>query len=171
MADMTVEARLKAIEDVRAIETLKWRYLRACDRKQPDLVRSCFTDDAVIDFEGFPLFEDPDAFVAIYREWGCRPNIVDMHHGQNPLVELTGPDSAQGWFDLFFFQIDTETRRHTQLAVNYDDSFVRVDGRWLIARSVSRRMSMLVRDVGPDGIEKVVVAARSDRDGPAPPPR
>lgn len=161
MAGRSVEQRLAILEDVRAIETLKWRYLRACDRKQPELVRACFTADAVIDFEGFPLFTDADSFVAIYRQYGCVPHIIDMHHGQNPIVEVAG-DRAQGWFDLFFFQIDTLAKRHTQLAVSYDDEFVRQEGRWLIARTVSRRMSVLVSEVGDDGVASVRIAARSD---------
>ena len=171
MGDRTIEQRLGELEDIRAIESLKWRYLRACDRKQPDEVRACFADDAVIDYEGFPLFSDPDSFVDIYRRWGCKPNIIDMHHGQNPIVELTGADSARGWFDLFFFQIDTETKRHTQMAISYDDLFVRRNGRWLIARTNARRMSMLVKQVDDDGAERVIVAGRSDDDGDAPGPR
>lgn len=166
MADRSLEARLSALEDIRAIEILKWRYLRACDRKQPDAVRACFTDDAVIDYEGFPPFDNADSFVAVYIEFGCVPHIVDMHHAQNPIVELTGPDTALGWFDLYFFQIDTLAKRHTQLAVSYDDSFVRQGGRWLIARTVSRRISMLVKEVDEAGVEHVRVAARSD----VPPP-
>lgn len=171
MANDSIEARLARLEDIRAIEIAKARYVRACDRKQPDIVRACFTDDAVIDFEGFPLFADPDAFVAIFAEWGCQPNIVDMHHLQNAIVELTGPDSATARFDLYFYQIDTATGRHTQLAVNYDDDFVRDKGEWRIRRSVSRRMSMLVKQVDEGGLERVVIAARSDIDGPAEPPR
>lgn len=170
MTDQSIEQRLAVLEDIRAIEILKWRYLRACDRKQPDAVRACFTDDAVVDFEGFPLFTSPDAFVDIFREWGCVPNIVDMHHGQNPIVELNG-DRATGAFDLYFFQIDTATGRQTQLAVNYDDEFVKQDGRWLISRSVSRRMSMLVGTVGADQILRFEVTGRSDAEGPVPPPR
>ena len=157
-----LQARVGALEDIRAIEVLKWTYLRACDRKQPDLVRACFTEDAVIDYEGFPLFTDADSFVTLYREWGCLPHIVDMHHGQNPIVNLTGPLQAHGWFDLFFFQIDTQARRHTQLAVSYDDSFVKRNGNWLIAKTVARRKSMLVKDLDKNGSESVIVAARSD---------
>ena len=165
MNDKMIEERLAALEDIRAIEVLKWQYLRACDRKQPDKVRACFADDAVIQYEGFPLFSDPDAFVATFREWGCRPNIIDMHHGQNPVVELTGADRAHGFFDLYFFQIDTDTKRHTQLAVSYEDEFVRKDGRWLIARTTARRISMLVTKLDKAGVGHVAVAARSDVDG------
>lgn len=170
MTELSIEQRLAALEDIGAIERLKSRYLRACDRKQPDAVRACFTDDAVIDYEGFPLFTDVDAFVEVFREWGCVPNIIDMHHGQNPVIALDG-DRATGAFDLYFFQIDTASGRQTQLAVTYDDEFVRQDGRWLISRTVSRRMSMVVGTVGPDGIMRVEVAGRSDAEGPVPPPR
>lgn len=171
MTEKTVEQRLAVLEDIHAIEVLKWRYLRACDRKQPDVVRGCFTDDAVIDFEGFPLFDNPDAFVEIYREYGCRPNIVDMHHGQNPIISVDG-DRATGVLDCYFFQIDTDTGRHTQLAVGYDDEFVRVgDGTWRISRCMSRRVSMLVSDVGADGVARVAFAGRSDIEGPPPPAR
>lgn len=164
MPDQQLNERVARLEDIRAIELLKIRYLRACDRKQPELVRACFADNAVIDYEGFPLFSDPDAFVAIYTEWGCRPNIVDMHHLQNPIVEVTGADVARGFFDLFFFQIDTLARRQTQMAVSYDDEFVRQNGEWRIARTRCRRMSMLVRDYDEQGQEHLQLAGRSDND-------
>ena len=167
----SVEERLAALEDINAIQVLKWRYLRACDRKAVEDVRACFTPDAVIDYEGFPLFEDRDSFVALYEKFGCLPNVVDMHHGQNPIIELTSTDSARGWFDCYFFQIDTKSRRLTQLSVSYDDEFVRRDGRWLIARTVSRRISMLVETLTDDGLRHVAIAARSDGEGPPPPPR
>lgn len=161
---MTLEERLQRLEDIRAIEALKWRYLRACDRKDPETVRDCFTPDATIEYEGFPPFSNRDDFVAIYRQFGCQPHIIDMHHGQNPHVTLTGPDTATGLFDLFFFQIDTEARRHTQLAIAYDDTFIRRDGRWWIARTTCRRISMLVQNIDSEGAPSVAFAGRSDTD-------
>lgn len=170
-----LEQRLAAQEDIRAIECLKWRYLRACDRQLPEAVRDCFIPEAVIDFEGFPLFENRDSFIDVYREHGCQPHIVDMHHGQNPIVELTGKDSAQGYFDLFFYQIDTQAQTHTQLAIAYDDQFVRRQGRWWIAKSVARRISVMVQTVSPEGQPTVEYAGRSERFGeqalPNPKPR
>lgn len=164
-------ARLARLEDIEAVKALKARYVRACDRKQPAAVRDCFVPQATIDYEGFPLFTDADSFVALFQQWGCQPHIVDMHHLCNAIVDVTGPDRATGAFDLYFFQIDTISRRHTQMAVTYDDTFVRVDGQWRIARSVSRRLSMLTKQVGADGVEQVLVAARSDLAGPPDAPR
>lgn len=171
MTDPTLEQRVAALEDLAAIQALKWRYLRACDDKRPDDVRDCLLPDAVIDFEGFPLFTNRESFVDTFLQMGCRPNIVDMHHGQNPVVELTGPDTARGFFDCYFFQIDTETRRLVQLAVSYDDSLVRRDGRWWIARTVSRRRSMLVQAIGEDLVGRFAIVGRSDQAGPPQPPR
>ncbi len=160
-----LEQRLAALEDIRAIEVLKWRYLRACDRQQPEVVRECFIADAVIDYEGFPRFEDRDSFVEVYRQYGCQPHIVDMHHGQNPVVELTGPDSARGCFDLFFFQMDLRSNRHSQMAVAYDDDFVRREGRWWIARSVARRVSVRIEQLSPDSPPALLFAGRSEQGG------
>jgi len=160
-----LEQRLAALEDIRAIEALKWRYLRACDRKQPEEVRDCLVPEAVVDFEGFPFFSDRDSFVEVYREFGCQPHIVDMHHGQNPIVELTGADTARGWFDLFFFQIDTQNQRHTQMAIAYDDEFERRGGRWWIVKTVARRYSVRVETISPEGTPTVEFAGRSDQAG------
>jgi hypothetical protein len=168
MEQSRLDERIAALEDLNAIATLKWRYLRACDRKDVEAVRSCFAPDAVIDYEGFPLFTDPESFVETFRQLGCRPNIIDMHHGQNPVIELTAPGAARGGFDCYFFQIDTDTRRQVQLAVSYDDEFVRAAGVWRISRSVSRRRSMLVQEIGEDTLVRIAVAARSDQPGPPP---
>jgi hypothetical protein len=148
--------RVAAMEDIAAVTALKVRYLRACDRKQPDIVRDCFVQDAVIDFEGFPVFTHRDDFVDLYARFGCVPNVLDMHHMQNPVVTLTGPDTAEGLFDLYFFQIDKQARTMIQLASSYEDRFVRRDGRWLFSHSKSRRLSFLMQEVDADGLAKVV---------------
>lgn len=156
----TLEQRVGALEDLRAIELLKHRYLRACDRQQPDVVRDCFTPDAIIDYEGFPVL-DREAFVDTYQTLGCLSHIVDMHHGQNPVIELTGPDSARGWFDLFFYQLEEgETPRLHLSAVAYEDDYVRRDGRWWILRSIARSLLMVRQSIGEDGVPRVEAHAR-----------
>ncbi|MDE2436907.1 MAG: nuclear transport factor 2 family protein [Sphingomonadales bacterium] len=153
-------ARLSALEDKEAIRTLKARYLRACDLKQPDVVRDCFLPGEVrIDYQNFPLFTDRDAFVAIFREMGCQPGVYDIHHATNWEIDLTGADSATGKWSLNFRTILTGPRQIVRLAVEYDDVYVRRDGRWWIAESVSRITSMLTEQVGEDGSITVVALA------------
>lgn len=52
-----LQQRLRYLEDIQSITTLKARYLRACDQKQPNAMRECFVKyGAVIEADGFPPF-------------------------------------------------------------------------------------------------------------------
>lgn len=146
-----IEERIAALEADRDIRDLKSRYLRACDMKDHQTVRDCFTEHARIRFEGFPDFDNPDDFVAIYRQFGCQPGIFDMHHGANGTIRLTAPDRAEGVWSLYFHNINLAAQTLTQLGVRYEDVYVRRDGRWLIAESASFRQSVLVQSVDGEG--------------------
>jgi len=149
--------RITALEDREAIKQLKARYLRACDLKDPETVRDCFLPGTVrIAYQGFPLFTDRDAFVAVYREMGCRPGVYDIHHATNEVIELTGGDEARGWWSLNFRTILAAERQITRLAVEYEDIYRKQGGRWWIAETVSRVTSHLTEEVGEDGSVRVV---------------
>jgi hypothetical protein len=153
-----LEAQVRALEDVSAIKALKYRYLSACDRKDPESVRDCLDPDgAVVAYEGFPPFANRDDFVEIYRQMGCRPNIIDMHHGHNPQIVLTGPDSATGTWDLYFNTIDTDAGTVLQMACVYSDVYRRAGGRWWISETRTRRTSFLMQRRQEDGTLGVMV--------------
>jgi len=160
--------RLECLEAIEAIRRLKHRYLRACDRQRPDDVRACFVPNgAVIAYEGFPEFADREDFVRIYAQMGCRPQIVDMHHGQNPDISLTGENRAAGLWDIYYFGIDLTSRTATQLAGEYQDQYERVDGSWLIRSTRFRRTSVLSYSVSADG---ALQCTEMGRGNPAPAP-
>lgn len=145
-------ARLQALEDKEEIRLLKSRYLRACDLKQPEIVRDCFLPgDVRIDYQGFPLFTDRDAFVAVYESMACQGGVYDLHHATNWDISLTGPDEAKGLWSLNFRTILTGPRHVVRLSVEYEDVYRRQDGRWWIAESVSRQTSILTEQIGEDG--------------------
>ena len=153
-----LEQQMQALEDISAIRDLKYRYLRACDRKEPEVVRDCLDPNgAIIAYEGFPRFENRDDFVAIYQAMGCKPNIIDMHHGHNPQITLTGADSATGIWDLYFNSIDTEAGTVLQMACVYTDTYTRHGGRWWIRETSTRRTSFLLQRRQEDGALAVVV--------------
>lgn len=153
-------ARLIALEDKEAIRALKARYLRACDLKQPDVVRDCFAPGTIrIAYQNFPEFTDRDAFVEVYRQMGCQPGVYDIHHATNAEIELTGPDSATGKWALNFRTILTGPRQIVRLAVEYEDVYARRDGRWWIVETVSHVTSMLTEQVGEDGSVTVIALA------------
>jgi len=147
-----LERRLQKLEDIEAIRQLKYRYLRACDRKQPDVVRDCFIPDgAFIDAANMGVHEGRDSFINIFTEIGCRDDVIDMHHGQNGVIDITGQNEAHASWDLFFHTIHLATRMAVQVAGYYEDDYVRRDGRWWISKSVFRVASTLMLEVKEDG--------------------
>lgn len=154
----SLELRLQRLEDDRAIRDLKARYLRACDGKDPDGVRdTLLPHGAVIAYDGFPRFDNRDAFVAIYAEMGCAPGIFDIHHGANGVIAFDSDTRARGQWSLLFHNINLAGRTLTQMGVAYDDVYVKQGGRWWIAETRSRRLSCLVHTVDAAGQPTVAV--------------
>jgi hypothetical protein len=151
-------ARVQQLEDDRAIRDLKARYLRGCDLQDPEAVRdTLLPQGAVIAYDGFPAFDNRDAFVAVYAAMGCQPIIYDIHHGANGIITFDGADRATGRWSLYFHNINLGSRTLTQMGVEYDDVYVRSGGRWWIAETRTRRTSCLVESVAADGARTVVV--------------
>lgn len=159
---MTIEERLQRLEDDRAIRDLKARYLRACDGKAPDTVRDCLTPGSRIRYDGFPPFDNRDDFVAVYRQFGCVPGIFDIHHAANGVIEFESADRARGLWALTFHNINLAQRTVTQFGIEYDDVYVREDGRWWIAETSSRKKSVLIQSVDADGNMRVTALGESD---------
>ncbi|MFM5948054.1 MAG: nuclear transport factor 2 family protein [Novosphingobium sp.] len=153
----SLEERLQRLEDDRAIRDLKARYLRACDSKDPEAVRDCLLPKgAVIAYDGFPRFDNREAFVAVYAEMGCAPGIFDIHHGANGVIEFDGTERARGQWSLLFHNTNLANRTLTQMGVEYEDEYVRQDGRWWISVTRSRRLSCLIHAVDAAGSQTVV---------------
>jgi len=153
---MTVEERLQRLEDDRAIRDLKARYLRGCDTQNPDMVAGTLLAEVVVAYEGFPPFDSRDAFIAIYRKFGCQPGIHDIHHAANGIITFDDATRATGQWSLLFHQVNLGARTLTQFGVEYDDVYVKRDGRWWIAETRTTRKSCLVESVAPDGTISVV---------------
>lgn len=155
---MTLEERVQQLEDDRAIRDLKARYLRACDAKRPDEVRETLKPDgAIIDFEGFPPFDNRDDFVSIYQQFGCQPGIFDIHHAANGVIRFESPVRATGQWALYFHNINLGARSLTQFGVAYEDVYVKDGDRWWIAETRSKRTSCLIQTVDAAGNATVSV--------------
>lgn len=152
------EERLARLEDDRAIRDLKARYLRACDGKDLSGIRdTLLPDGAVIAFDGFPPFAGREAFVEIYRQMACVPGVFDIHHGTNGIVTFETAERAQGHWSLLFHSINLGNRTVTLMGVEYDDRYVKQDGRWWIAETRSQRHSCLIHSVDDTGAANVTV--------------
>ena len=149
--------RIENLEHVNAIKDLKARYWTSVDRQKLDDVRDCLAPEgAVVDFEGVPRCDNRDAFIAIIREQGCRPGLHNMHHGQNPQIQITGPAEAKGTWDVYFFSIDTAARTTIQMSGEYDDRYVLKNGRWWIQTTQFRQTSFLMQKIDEKGGSTVI---------------
>lgn len=154
---LTIEQRLLRLEDDRAIRDLKARYLRACDLRQPDVVRDTLRPKgAIIAYEGFPPFSDREPFVDIFTKMGCQPGIYDMHHASNGVITFESDTRAAGLWSLHFKTIILANRSVTEMAVEYQDIYVKENGRWWIAETRTNRTLFLSSVLSDGGAPSVV---------------
>jgi hypothetical protein len=155
---VTLEQRLARLEAIEDIKQLKSRYFHACDNKQPEVVRECFPEGKVeLSYGRIGEFSDRDQMVAVFSELACQDHIVEMHHGQNPRIEVLAADSATGIWGLYYYLIDTRQQTVTQLAGFYDDAYTRTHDQWRITRSRYEVTSTQIFDLS-EGLARVVFA-------------
>ncbi len=165
MTEATIEQRLQRLEDIEAIKQLKHRYFHCCDRKQPDAVRCCFVDGpARIEFGRVGDYDDADALVHAFSELACQDHIVEMHHAQNPQIEITGKDTATGLWGLYYYMIDTRQHTATQLGGFYEDAYRRCERGWRIAASRFTVTSTQIIDVGEVAVRRIFAGAVAPAD-------
>lgn len=149
-----LEQRIAALEAEAAIKRVKYRYLRACDRKQPAEFRACFAPDAVLDYgERLGSFRGVEGIAQLFeaialKQVEGRYVVLDMHHALHADIRPTSADSAEGDWSLRFRQVDLERHTHTVSALEYSDSYTRIDGDWRISRSEVRELWSLVTPLG-----------------------
>lgn len=146
---------LQQLIDKEAVRELVLCYSRAIDRKDFELLRDLYTDDA-IDRHG-PEFEgDADSFVEKLR--GSLPGYpYTAHHVCNHLISVDGDEANGEVYALALHCIPDEEnpteRLEDFLAVRYIDNYRRCsDGKWRFSvRNVSFDMH-IVRPFDGDGV-------------------
>jgi hypothetical protein len=158
---VTLEQRISRLEAIEAIKQLKARYFHACDSKQPDAVRECFRSGEIdCRYGRIGNFSDREQLVAVFSELACQDHIVEMHHGQNPRIEVHDECSATGIWGLYYYLIDTRRQTVTQLAGVYDDGYACVEGQWLMTRSYYEVTSTQIFDL-TEGLARVIFAGKA----------
>lgn len=153
--------RLTALEDMEAIKRLKYDYFFFCDHKQPQNMRECFAEGEVhIDYGRIGTFNDRETLVAIFDQLACADHIVEMHHAQNPRIDLLGDGKAKAVWSLYYFMIDTQQNTVTQLGGYYDDEYRKIDGLWKITATTFNVTSTQIMDVA-DGMAKILFAGKT----------
>lgn len=128
----------KTIDDIIAeseIKDVHLRYCRANDRRDEELMRSCFHPDAVIELHE-PL--DVDAFIA-FGNIMLSQYTVTWHNTGNQLVEVDGDAAWAEHYTISSHRIAAKGEKPERDFVasgRYIDRMERRDGEWRIARRI-----------------------------------
>lgn len=128
-----LERRVRVLEDVEAIKTLKFRYADACDRGyDADDLAAFFAEDAVWDGGLFGRYEGREAIRQFFRDVSSTITFA-MHYMMNPIVEVDGDRGHGSWY---LFQTCTFAEGNTPIlgAARYDEEYVKIGGAWLFQR-------------------------------------
>lgn len=156
MSDL--ETRLQALEDIEAIKRLKYDYLFFSDHKQPEKMRECFAPGEIsIDYGRIGVFNNRDQLVEVFAQLACAEHIIEMHHAQNPRVDLLANNKAQGVFGLYYFMIDSRQQTVTQLGGYYDDTYEKLAGQWKITATAFKVTSTQILSID-EGLLKMLFA-------------
>ena len=158
MSNPELEARIRALEDAEAIRSLKARYLACCDAKDPVGMRGCFADGPVkIDYGVIGCFETADPLVEVFKQIGCHPHMVEMHHGVNPQIKLLGVDHAEGRWGLHYQLINTQDNTLTQLGAYYEDEYRKTAAGWKMSATRCVVTSTLVLKLSAEAVQALVI--------------
>jgi SnoaL-like protein len=124
---------------------LQQRYGTLADRQDPKF-RDLFTPDASITLPEYPPFAGVDKIMAGQAEWK-QSGVVMRHVCTNFTIEVADADNATGLCYLMVFNhppmAEPPASPPQSLPVSigeFHDTFVRVDGKWLIKSRVLRRI-------------------------------
>jgi uncharacterized protein (TIGR02246 family) len=127
------------MDDIEKIKQLKARYFRTLDTKDWAAMRQVFTDDVVMDTAaaGGTVVAGAEEFMAFLLE--IIGDVITVHHGHTPEIELTSPTTATGiWAmeDMLRWPDGREMHGYG----HYHDVYEKADGRWRIKASTLTRL-------------------------------
>jgi uncharacterized protein (TIGR02246 family) len=127
------------VDDIEGIKQLKARYFRTMDTKDWNGMREVFTDDVVVDTtaSGGGVVRGADEFMSFLRE--AIGDVVTVHHGHTPEIDLTSPTTATGvWAmeDMLRWPSGTELHGFG----HYHETYDKADGTWRIKSTTLTRL-------------------------------
>lgn len=132
-----LEARMAVLEDERAIGRLKQDYAACCDAGYDlDGLRALFAPDGRWVANGYGEFNGPTRIRAYFEE--LAPTVAQvLHYITSPRVDVA-PDGRTARGRFYLLCLCRSSRPDDRSLIDpvvilgaYDDSFVKLEGRWL----------------------------------------
>jgi uncharacterized protein (TIGR02246 family) len=119
------------MDDLEAIKQLKARYFRTLDTKDWAGMREVFAADVVVDTSssGGGVVTGADEFVAFLRD--ALRDVVTVHHGHMPEIELTSPTTAKAVWAMED-HLRWPDGRELHGYGHYHETYERTGGAWRI---------------------------------------
>jgi len=131
MTDLSLEARLRRLEDIEEIRRLKSLYSHYANVGEgsgdPDKFAALFTEDCEWDLSNNPLHGRP-AIIERLRQIE-KLQYIGLHFSLNPRIEVNG-DEASGEWDLIFPVFPPGGEPMTTVCGFYWDRFRRTPEGW-----------------------------------------
>ncbi len=132
---------LEELSDIEAIVRLKHAYFRLLDTKRFEELGDLLTEDATSAFESGKLsHEGRQAIVAFLGQALGRPDIVTVHHGHHPEIDVTSAGTATGTWYLEDRVIVHDQNFELHGTALYRDEYRKENGRWRISHTGYERI-------------------------------
>ncbi len=154
--------RIARLEDAEAIRRLKYRYFRASDAKDVETFRDCFVEGEIaLDYGRIGCFKNRDDLSAVFSRLACAEHIVEIHHAQNPEIDVLDEHNARGTWGLYYQLIDTHSKSITQLGGQYRDEYRKTERGWRISASEFHVYSTQILDFSSGDTLRPLFAGRT----------
>ena len=131
-----IQQRIQRLEDIKSIEQLKYKYLHACDDKDPEAMISVFTkENCEIDYGEVGVFNNRESLKKVYTAAACHDYMIESHHAHNPIINIIDSDKAIGVWALTYQLINTKDLSIVKLKGIYEDEYIKDAGEWLISKT------------------------------------
>ena len=138
-----LETRLARLEAESEIRRLKARYLNACDAKDVEAIRACFTPDAELHYPPIGQF-GVEGLVEAFTQIAASTPIIDVHQGHNAEIEVAADGrTASGRWNLGYATYDPRNRGFRLLTSFYHDRYRKTVEGWRITYSRSEPRTLV----------------------------
>jgi uncharacterized protein (TIGR02246 family) len=127
--------------EIEAIKAVKYRYVRAVDTRDWELLAGVLTEDATAAYASGKLsYDGRDAIVGFLRDSMPPAEMLTSHRVHQPEIEVTSPTTATGTWGLDDVVIFPNGNLALRGAAFYFDQYRKVDGEWKISHTGYQRL-------------------------------
>jgi ketosteroid isomerase-like protein len=141
------------LAEIEAIKQVKYRYLRAVDTRDWDLLETTLTEDATSAYSSGKLsYDGRTAIRQFLTESMPAEDMLTSHKVHHPEIVLTSATTADARWGLEDVVIIQSAKITLRGAAYYEDKMVKENGEWRIRHTGYRR---LYEEMSPRGSETI----------------